>query len=399
VDMNGLFPLEFFNEEAHLLTGIIIGFFFGFTLERAGFGNARKLAAQFYFYDMAVFKVMFTAILVAMVGLYSLVAVGVVDMSRMWINPTFLYAQIIGGFLLGVGFIVSGLCPGTSMVSMFSGRIDGLVAFAGMFIGSFVFILSIDWFPSLATLYGAGSMGDSTLPEVFGLSAPVLILVIVIVAGLGMIGAEVVERIFKKRYQEVELTPAPTPRARNWKFALTGSLAVLVVAAIAASPAPPVFEPIVPAPMAPLSLAEDLIAGDPNLMVLDLRPAAMIEDGMVPGALPAAEPDAALPYLQTLAPDTRVVVYDEVGIRPEIPVEWPRTLRYYFLEDGFVGWRTSVLTPVEQESYDLEHRRYVARQNQIAAFFSGAAVQSSEVSAPPPVISSGAAKKKKNRGC
>jgi uncharacterized membrane protein YedE/YeeE/rhodanese-related sulfurtransferase len=399
MDMSGLFPLEFINEEAHLLTGIIMGFFFGFTLERAGFGNARKLAAQFYFHDMAVFKVMFTAILVAMVGLYSLVAIGVVDMSRMWINPTFMWAQVIGGFLLGVGFIVSGLCPGTSMVSMFSGRIDGLVAFIGMFIGSFLFIVSIDWFPSLASLYTARSMGTSTLPEVFGVSAPTLILGIVVMAGLGMIGAEVVERIFQKRRQTVELTPAPTPRARNWKFALTGSLAVLVIAAIAASPAPPEVEPIAPAPMAPLSLAEDLIVGDPNLMVFDLRPTVMTEDGMVPGALPAADPAAALPYLRSLAPDTRVVVYDEVGIRPQIPQEWPRTLRYYFLEDGFVGWRTGVLTPVEQEGYDLEHREYVARQNQIAAFFSGAAVQSSEVSAPPPVISSGGAKKKKNRGC
>jgi uncharacterized membrane protein YedE/YeeE len=399
MDMSGLFPLEFVNEEAHLLTGIIMGFFFGFTLERAGFGNARKLAAQFYFHDMAVFKVMFTAILVAMVGLYSLVAVGSVDMSRMWINPTFLYAQIVGGFLLGVGFIVSGLCPGTSMVSMFSGRIDGLVAFLGMFVGSFLFVVSIDWFPSLATLYTAGSMGTSTLPQVFGVSAPVLILGIVVTAGLGMIGAEVVERIFQKRRQVVELTPVPTPRARNWKFALTGSLAVLVLVAIAASPAPPVKEPIAANPLAPLGLAEDLIAADPNLMVLDLRPTAMTEDGMVPSALPAADPAAALPYLQTLAPDTRVVVYDEVGIRPEIPADWPRNLRYFFLEGGFVGWRTEVLTPVEQEGYDLEQREFVARQNQIAAFFSGAAVQASEVSAPPPVISSGGAKKKKNRGC
>ena len=173
------FPLplsQLFGHWGAYVVFLLVGFSFGFVLEIAGFGNSRKLAAQFYFKDLTVFKVMFTAILVAMVGLYSLVAVGVVDMSRMWINPTFLWAQIIGGFLLGVGFIVSGLCPGTSVVSMFSGRIDGLVAFLGMFVGSFLFIVSIDWFPSLASLYVAGSMGTSTLPEVFGVSAPVLIL-------------------------------------------------------------------------------------------------------------------------------------------------------------------------------------------------------------------------------
>jgi uncharacterized membrane protein YedE/YeeE len=131
-----IFPLTFASEELYLLTAIVLGFLFGFSLERAGFGNARKLAAQFYLYDMTVFKVMFTAILVAMVGLYSLNGLGLVDMSMMWINPTFMWAQVIGGFLLGVGFILSGLCPGTSVVSAASGRIDAVVAFVGIFIGT-----------------------------------------------------------------------------------------------------------------------------------------------------------------------------------------------------------------------------------------------------------------------
>jgi uncharacterized membrane protein YedE/YeeE len=122
--MNSLFPLTFASEEFRLLTGIVLGFLFGFVLERAGFGNARKLAGQFYLNDMTVFKVMFTAILVAMVGLYSLSAVGLADINMMWINPTYLPAQAVGGFLLGIGFIMSGLCPGTSVVSMVSGRID-----------------------------------------------------------------------------------------------------------------------------------------------------------------------------------------------------------------------------------------------------------------------------------
>ena len=121
-----IFPLAIASEEVRLLTAIGLGFMFGFSLERAGFGNARKLAAQFYLYDMTVFKVMFTAILVAMVGLYTLNGLGLVDMSMMWINPTFMWAQLIGGFLLGTGFILSGLCPGTSVVSAASGRIDAV---------------------------------------------------------------------------------------------------------------------------------------------------------------------------------------------------------------------------------------------------------------------------------
>ena len=88
--MTSIFPLSFAVDEYRLLTAIALGFLFGFTLERAGFGNARKLAGQFYLNDMTVFKVMFTAILVAMVGLRSFAAFGWVDMSLIWVNPTFL---------------------------------------------------------------------------------------------------------------------------------------------------------------------------------------------------------------------------------------------------------------------------------------------------------------------
>jgi len=172
--MTGIFPLIFAVDEVRLLTAIGLGFMFGFSLERAGFGNARKLAGQFYLNDMTVFKVMFTAILVAMVGMRTFAAFGWLDMSRIWINPTFMWAQVIGGFLLGAGFIMSGLCPGTSVVSAASGRIDGLVTFGGIFIGSFLFAVLIDWFPALESLYTAGSMGDSILPQLLGLPTPIV---------------------------------------------------------------------------------------------------------------------------------------------------------------------------------------------------------------------------------
>ena len=125
------FPLVFANDDMRLLTGLFLGFLFGFALERGGFGNARKLAAQFYGYDMAVFKVMFSAILVAMVGLFAFVKLGWMNLDGLFINPTFMGAQVVGGLMLGVGFLISGLCPGTAIVSAASGRWDGVVAFVG----------------------------------------------------------------------------------------------------------------------------------------------------------------------------------------------------------------------------------------------------------------------------
>ena len=109
---NGLISLDF-----GLVLAVVIGAGFGFVLERAGFGSSRKLAAQFYLYDMTVFKVMFTAIITAMVGLFGLVKLGFLNLDAMYINPTFLWPQLAGGLLLGAGFIISGYCPGTSIVA------------------------------------------------------------------------------------------------------------------------------------------------------------------------------------------------------------------------------------------------------------------------------------------
>ncbi len=110
---------------------VLTGFAFGFVLERAGFGSARKLAAQFFLTDMTVLKVMFSAIVTAMLGLTLLRAAGLVNYDAIWVNPTFLGAQVAGGALFGVGFVIGGYCPGTSVVAAVSGRLDGIAFLAG----------------------------------------------------------------------------------------------------------------------------------------------------------------------------------------------------------------------------------------------------------------------------
>ncbi len=394
-----IFPIVFASEEARLLTAILLGFLFGFALERAGFGNARKLVGQFYLHDMTVFKVMFTAVLVAMVGLYSLSAFGFVDMSRMWINPTFVWAQLIGGFMLGIGFIMSGLCPGTSVVSAASGRWDGLVTFAGIFVGSFAFALFSDWFPILVRLYEGGSLGLSVLPQLLRISVPWFILGVVLLAGAAFIGAEKVERIFQRQRRPVDLTPEPTRRARRYKFALAGSLALVALVASGAS-APRVEQPQVRAvEIEPLELAEAIIAKDPWLLILDLRGRTESPGAVIPGAIPISADQTAVQYLQGAAPETVVVLCDETGTMAAVPSEWPQRLDYRIVAGGMEGWRAEVLTPVQASSSALAEREFVARQNQIAGFFSGAAVRPSVVSAPPVVSTLGPKKKKKSMGC
>ena len=399
--MSVIFPLVFEVEEFRLLTAIGLGFLFGFTLERAGFGNARKLAGQFYLNDMTVFKVMFTAILVAMVGLRTFAAFGWLDMSRMWINPTFMWAQVVGGFLLGAGFIMSGLCPGTSVVSAASGRIDGVVTFGGIFVGSFLFAVLVDWIPGLERLYTAGSMGESILPQLLGAPTPIVVLAIVVMAAGAFIGAEKVEKHFQTRSAPVELTPASTQRTPRLKFAVAGVLGAVAVAVVAVGATAPRIDapPIAPEQVSPLELAEAIIRGDPNLLFLDVRGELSDGEGSVPGSFAASLDGSAPEVLGAATRSTTVIVYDRDGRLTRVPEWWPRAPAYKVMKGGFDGWTDEVLTPVQPASYALTDRAFVERRNQIAAFFSGAAVESS-IQAPPPAMSSGpTGQKKKSMGC
>ena len=122
-----------------LLFALLTGIAFGVFLEKAGFGNSRKLVQQFYFTDMAMFKVLFSAIVTAMLGIYWLSYAGVLDITQIYINATYILPQILGGVLFGFGFVLAGLCPGTSCVAVFTGKLDGLAVFAGIFTGLFLF--------------------------------------------------------------------------------------------------------------------------------------------------------------------------------------------------------------------------------------------------------------------
>ncbi|HLP00384.1 MAG TPA: YeeE/YedE thiosulfate transporter family protein [Opitutaceae bacterium] len=117
----------------------LIGAAFGATLELAGFGDSRRLAAQFYLKDMTVLKTMFTGIVVACLLLFLSSALGLLDFSQIAVNQTFLWPGIVGGLIMGIGFIVGGYCPGTSVVSAASLKLDGLLFLVGTGLGAGLF--------------------------------------------------------------------------------------------------------------------------------------------------------------------------------------------------------------------------------------------------------------------
>jgi hypothetical protein len=185
------YGLGAFGDEASLIVAFLIGTFFGFFLERAGFGSARKLVSQFYLDDLAVFKVMFTAIVTAMLGVTYLSWAGFLDLSLVYLVPTYWIAQVAGGLLLGVGFVVGGYCPGTSVAATATGKVDGFVFVLGFGAGTLGFALA---FPLVKGLYTAGDVGTRTLPQVLGIPHGILVFGVVLMAVGGFMGATWVEK-------------------------------------------------------------------------------------------------------------------------------------------------------------------------------------------------------------
>ena len=175
-----------------MLTALVIGIAFGVALERAGLGNARKLTGQFYLTDFTVFKVMFTAIVTAMLGLFWLSRLGLVDLTGIYVPETALAAQSIGGLVFGAGFAIAGLCPGTSCVAAASGRGDGVATALGMFMGMLAAGLGFPW---LARLYSYGARGAWTLPDLLRVPPGIVVFGIVLCALAGFFVAERLERV------------------------------------------------------------------------------------------------------------------------------------------------------------------------------------------------------------
>jgi len=199
----------------------VIGFAFGFTLEMSGFGDSRKLAAQFYFTELTVLKVMFTAIVTAMVLLFGAVSLGILDFSQVWVNPTYLWSGILGGLIMGVGFIVGGFCPTTSLASASTGKIDGMLFMLGGFVGAFLFGETEQYFSNWYN--NAGYFGRVTLDQVFGIPVGWVVLLVILMALFMFWGSEQLERIIGKKDMSRE------PKLR---IAGAGALVVLALAVV-----------------------------------------------------------------------------------------------------------------------------------------------------------------------
>jgi hypothetical protein len=164
--MGPLVPFIISNE-FNLIIALFAGIGFGFVLEQAGFSSTKKLVGLFYGYDFTVLKVFFTAGVTAMIGVLLFGQIGILDLTLIYINPTFLWSALVSGAIMGLGFIIGGFCPGTSVCAAAIGKLDGLAFVFGSGLGVLIFA---EGYPIFEKIYLAESWGPVLMNEKLGMS-------------------------------------------------------------------------------------------------------------------------------------------------------------------------------------------------------------------------------------
>ncbi len=214
------------SEEFSLVIAFFIGIAFGFILEQAGFSSTKKLVGLFYGYDFTVLRVFFTAGITAMAGVLLLGHYGLLDLGVIYVNPTFLKSALIGGVIMGAGFIIGGFCPGTSVCALAIGKLDALAFVIGAVLGVWAFIES---FPVLEGIYTANNMGQVRISDYLGMSDITFGFLLALMAVGAFIATWYIENRVNNRKPVISLS------MRN-KYALSAAALFVVLSVVAFLP-------------------------------------------------------------------------------------------------------------------------------------------------------------------
>ncbi|MBI1281872.1 MAG: YeeE/YedE family protein [Anaerolineaceae bacterium] len=146
---------------------ILLGIFFGFSLNKAGLTKYHKIVNVFRLTDMAVLKFMMTALIVSMSGLYLLRGLGLITFPN--VPATYVVGNIVGGLIFGVGMALSGYCPGTCAAGSGEGKLDYLIpGLLGFLVGAGIYGLTYQYvFPAISKL---ANIGNVVIPDLWNLS-------------------------------------------------------------------------------------------------------------------------------------------------------------------------------------------------------------------------------------
>jgi uncharacterized membrane protein YedE/YeeE len=151
--------------EANMFFAVVLGFAFGFVLERTGFTRARLIADTFYFRNIAVPKIMGVTVITASTWLILFSWLGLIDMNQLFVPATYVWPYMAGGLLFGIGMVMAGYCPGTAVAGLGTGKSDALIFIVGLFAGMFVYFIA---YPYIHSFVSSGDMGILKLHDLFG---------------------------------------------------------------------------------------------------------------------------------------------------------------------------------------------------------------------------------------
>ncbi|MBU1105515.1 MAG: YeeE/YedE family protein [Candidatus Riflebacteria bacterium] len=334
------------------LVSLVIGVAFGWCLEQAGFGSSRRLAGIFYFRDMAVLKVMFSAVITAMLGLGFALAFGIIRLEAIYIPETILGAQIIGGFLFGIGFMISGWCPGTAAVGAVSGKLDAIVFLIGALLGSYVFNSSYSW---IEPWYNWGDMGVSYIYSELGFEFAGFALLVTIVAILAFWVAELIEVRFN-----FALVAAKSSNLWAFSVVILSGAIMLVALGRVTIPRYRIIETGVYASgvlsqiekalehIEPEDLARELLVGQKRIVVADLRSREEFDEWHIPGSVHTPM-SSIMQALERYRAFDRIVLVSNGATHPGqawVVLQGLGFTNVYTMSDGLRGFFERVLKPV-----------------------------------------------------
>ena len=378
------------------ILAVPIGVAFGVTLERAGLGSARTIANQLRARDFTVLKVMFAAIVTAMLGIFWADRLGWLDLSRVTMPTTDILPQLIGAVLFGAGFAVASLCPGTACVSAATGKGDGLATIGGLSVGTL--LVALFW-TQLGAVAERAPHIDATLPADLGIAPGMVVALIT--------AAAVIAIWWSGRIEQGSGGAPTTSRTRVSPLAATaitlGALAAVTgKAPLASSRDLQRIGSVIDSEtdhIDAVALAEWVRDRKPGLRVIDVRDGLAPDDYRIPGAEDV--PVSAIPALR-VRPGEIVVLYSDGG--GHAAQAWMllrlRGIDHAFvLRDGLQAWEDDVLAPRKPDSTDAAAMTRYRHAHELSQWFGGLPASGSFREAPDSSVASSGRTVRRRKSC
>lgn len=173
------------NPGLQLALGFVFGIVFGFLLQKGGVAKYHVLIGVLLLEDFTVLKVMLSAIIVGMIGIFAMHRWNLVELH---LKPTRYAANVLGGLLFGVGFALIGYCPGTGAAALGQGNYDALGGILGLMAGSYLYAEASAALSR--SIENWGDRGKLTLPQLVGTSTTTFVIAFVPLLILALVAIE-----------------------------------------------------------------------------------------------------------------------------------------------------------------------------------------------------------------